>query len=219
MFLLCMIILYILTIHTPIWWHSLIDQVRQLPIIGSDTPEDSWADNIDDELVDDGPIQDLPEGASCVADDNCVTGFCDGICKRILGTGERCGSKNDDECAGSLRCALDERDGKYICCNNVATISGFKYCHGIANDKKCFSDGVFDAMCSSGFCDGTCKPKKKEGETCPSQKNRECSNNSCYRSTRYGDYMCCKNINFCGWLDKGCQLFYYYCADYGSKLG
>ena len=154
MFLLCMIILCILTIHTLIWWHSLIDQVRQLPIIGSDGSVDSWAgEQIDDRPFDDGPIQDLPEGESCVAADNCITGFCDGICKRILGIGETSGSKNDDECAGSLRCALDERDGKYICCNNVQTYAFKDFCYGMANGKRCHSN----AMCSSGFCGGTYK--------------------------------------------------------------
>lgn len=58
-------IMYFNSTYIHIWWHSLIDQVRQLPIIGSDGSVDSWAgEQIDDRPFDDGPIQDLPEGKS-----------------------------------------------------------------------------------------------------------------------------------------------------------
>jgi len=90
------------------------------------------------------------------------------------------------------------------------------YCTGMPDNHWCRTD----AMCASKLClNNRCTRKKSEGQNCPSEKNAECHNRSCYRSTRNGNYKCCKDTNFCDAWDGGCTTGYYYCDDYGDKLG
>ena len=61
--------------------------------------------------------------------------------------------------------------------------------------------------------------KREEGQPCPTKSNSQCINGRCYRSTRNGDYICCQDINFCDFWDAGCVTGFFYCANYGDKLG
>mmetsp|Transcript_18433 Transcript_18433/g.39604 ORF Transcript_18433/g.39604 Transcript_18433/m.39604 type:complete len:508 (+) Transcript_18433:146-1669(+) len=150
----------------------------------------------------------------CCEDAFAPAGWTTDLCV-VQTKGTRCGTTEDRECAGNMGCALDERGGKYICCDDVGTYGGYDYCYGMANGKSCHSD----AMCASDFCDGTCKSKKSEGKACPSEKNAECWNDSCYRSTRHGDYKCCGVTNFCYPHTSGCDTGFFYCANHGDRLG
>ena len=48
--------------------------------------------------------------------DLCVVQFC----------GERCGTTDDDECAGNLKCAKNNKnDEKYVCCDKTYVPSGW----------------------------------------------------------------------------------------------
>ena len=52
----------------------------------------------------------------------CQDTFVDGlseVCEKQSKEGEVCPSTRDIECVGDLGCGLDERDGKYVCCNKV----------------------------------------------------------------------------------------------------
>jgi hypothetical protein len=106
-----------------------------------------------------------------------------------------------------------------ICCHSGDTtryINVKDYCTGMPDNYACKTD----SMCASRLClNNKCTRKKNEGDRCWSEKNAECHNGNCYRSTRKGDYRCCRDTNYCDTWNSGCTTGFYYCEKYGDKLG
>lgn len=103
-------------------------------------------------------------------------------CKLQRSLGEECFYGNDNNCGGPLQCARafeaqdDHSREDYQCCDEVVTCE--------SHDSS---------ICDFGekYC---ARPtKKREGETCYDSNDDHCEENlKCGRTTKYGEYRCCK---------------------------
>lgn len=103
-------------------------------------------------------------------------------CKLQRSLGEECFDGNDNNCGGPLQCAraFEAQDNvtrtDYQCCDEVITCE--------SHDST---------VCEFGekYC---ARPtKKREGETCYDSNDNHCEKDlKCGRTTKYGEYRCCK---------------------------
>jgi hypothetical protein len=103
-------------------------------------------------------------GSSCVDNEQCSSGRCDGVCKAKMTS---CSSCNENADCQSGKCVF--RSGSFVCAANDGTM-----------DDGCYCD--WSSQCSSGRCEGAwppfeCKAKLKEGERC--NENSDCSSGQC----------------------------------------
>jgi hypothetical protein len=99
-------------------------------------------------------------GATCWADDQCQTGYCQGNGGGTQkGKCQSTSKANKETCTKDRECASDAcgrlsaddaHTNLYLCCDGITTYAGVDYCKNLPVGAMCWSD----AMCQTGLCKG-----------------------------------------------------------------
>ena len=99
-------------------------------------------------------------GATCWADDQCQTDYCQGNGGGIQkGKCQSTSKANKETCTNNRECASnacgrlsadDAHTNLYLCCDAITTYAGVDYCKNLPVGAMCWSD----AMCLTGLCKG-----------------------------------------------------------------
>lgn len=99
-------------------------------------------------------------GATCWADDQCQTDYCQGNGGGIQkGKCQSTSKANKETCTNNRECASDAcgrlsaddaHTNLYLCCDAITTYASVDYCKNLPVGAMCWSD----AMCLTGLCKG-----------------------------------------------------------------